>query len=325
MSAPSQLPANIRDQAIAWLVQEQSGCMNASQHEALQQWRQSDPLHELAWQRMGGIGQHLERHRPTLGDAHARQVLQAAPYQPTGRRQVLKGIVGLGLLGGASWQVGSSQWLQSTLADQHTATGERRELRLADGTQLWLNTRSALDIDYNTQHRHLWLRHGEVDIRSASDPRPLLLTTTDALLRPLGTHFSVRHDDAASGSLLRVSDAQVEVTPRHGGPTQIIDAGWQVRILAGDIQPRQPARDSDNAWIEGLIVAERMRLGDFIAELSRYRPGILRCDPAVAELRLTGSYPLDDTDRILAMLQRSLPVGIRSRSRYWVTITPRHA
>ena len=38
---------------------------------------------------------------------------------------------------------------------------------------------------------------------------------------------------------------------------------------------------------------------------ARHRPGLLRCEPSVAELRLTGTYPLKDTDLILAKLERS--------------------
>ena len=87
--------------------------------------------------------------------------------------------------------------------------------------------------------------------------------------------------------------------------------------------PAQPANLADTAWIDGFIVAERMRLGDFIQELSRHVPGLLRCDPAVADLRLTGSYPLQDPEQIFSMLEQSLPVTVQRRTRYWTTLTSR--
>ncbi|NQD80860.1 iron dicitrate transport regulator FecR, partial [Pseudomonas sp. CrR14] len=58
-------------------------------------------------------------------------------------------------------------------------------------------------------------------------------------------------------------------------------------------------------------------------ELARHRPGVLRCDPAVAKLPLTGVFPLADTDRVLAALQQSLPVEMQRVTRYWVTVRPR--
>jgi len=61
-------------------------------------------------------------------------------------------------------------------------------------------------------------------------------------------------------------------------------------------------------------------LGQFLRELSRYRPGWLRWDPALESLRVTGTFRLDDTDRVLALLAASLPVAVQARSRYWITL-----
>ncbi|KAG0759335.1 hypothetical protein G6F57_017955 [Rhizopus arrhizus] len=63
-----------------------------------------------------------------------------------------------------------------------------------------------------------------------------------------------------------------------------------------------------------------MRLDAFVAELARYRSGLLRCDPAVADLRVSGVFSLRDTDRALDNLTRGLPVTVAYRSRYWVTV-----
>ena len=72
-----------------------------------------------------------------------------------------------------------------------------------------------------------------------------------------------------------------------------------------------------------MLVADDMRLGDFLAELSRYRSGHLGWDPAVAELRLVGAFPLGDTDRILASLEESLPLRVRRTLSWWVSVEPR--
>ncbi|MGL6091515.1 MAG: hypothetical protein ACRC07_15855, partial [Pseudomonas paracarnis] len=51
--------------------------------------------------------------------------------------------------------------------------------------------------------------------------------------------------------------------------------------------------------------------------------GQLQCDPHVANLLLSGSYPLDDSERILDLLEISLPVKVRRFTRYWVTVQAR--
>ena len=58
-------------------------------------------------------------------------------------------------------------------------------------------------------------------------------------------------------------------------------------------------------------------------QFSRYRPGLLRWDPAVANLRVTGSFQLADTDRVLTLLAATLPVELQWRTRFWVTLIPR--
>jgi transmembrane sensor len=54
--------------------------------------------------------------------------------------------------------------------------------------------------------------------------------------------------------------------------------------------------------------------------LERYRPGVLRWDPSLETLRVTGSFRLDDTDRILNLLAQTLGLEVQARTRYWVTL-----
>jgi len=88
------------------------------------------------------------------------------------------------------------------------------------------------------------------------------------------------------------------------------------------VQPARPAPHAA-AWVQGALYADNMRLDDFIDELGRHRPGRLACDPAVAGLRISGSFPLGDTDRILAAVERALPVQAQRYTRYWVTLRAR--
>ncbi|WZB64613.1 hypothetical protein WJ970_28925 [Achromobacter xylosoxidans] len=49
----------------------------------------------------------------------------------------------------------------------------------------------------------------------------------------------------------------------------------------------------------------------------------LACDPYVAGLRISGSFPLADTDRALAAVERALPVQVLRYTRYWVVLRGR--
>jgi len=66
-------------------------------------------------------------------------------------------------------------------------------------------------------------------------------------------------------------------------------------------------------------------LGDLLAQLARYRRGHLECAPEVAQLKVSGAFPVDDTDRALAALVSRFPLQLRSRTRYWVRVEARDA
>ncbi|MBD9578353.1 FecR domain-containing protein [Pseudomonas sp. PDM23] len=312
----------IRDQAIAWFTLAQSGCMSEAEQRQLLLWREADSEHERAWQRLSSIPLGLQRHAGRLADPLLRQLAGRRHYDEMDRRKALKVLVGFGLLGGLAWQGRDTPWVQGAMADYHTATGERTQRTLPDGTQLWLNTATAVDLHYTDNVRELRLRYGEIEILTARDSagRPLRVVSGDAVLQPLGTRFRVRREHDGRGTLLAVTQGRVAASSLAGGEARVIEAGSQARIGAAGVSAPQALDVNDGAWVDGYLVAERMRLADFLAELDRYRPGLLRCDPAVAGIRLSGSYPLGDTDQVLAMLQDSLPVTIQRRTRYWVTV-----
>jgi transmembrane sensor len=69
-------------------------------------------------------------------------------------------------------------------------------------------------------------------------------------------------------------------------------------------------------------VVEDLPLGDLLATLGEYRRGYLGLDPSLESLRISGSFPLNDTDRALAALPPSLPVRIERHTDWWVKVVP---
>lgn len=150
----------VLDQALEWLVLLQSGISPPEQQAACLAWRRADPQHELAWQRLAGIGQDLRDSTRSLPAPHARQLLQARSHP--GRRTLLKGIVGLGVVAASSWSVRERLLLPQLFSDYHTATGERRQLQLAAGASLQLDTRTSLDQKASPQGLQLRLNSGRL-------------------------------------------------------------------------------------------------------------------------------------------------------------------
>ncbi|WP_025127918.1 FecR domain-containing protein [Pseudomonas sp. PH1b] len=311
----------VRDAAIDWMVRLQSGIMSAADHQALQTWRQASATNEQAWQRVLSLPLLQQPGAHLLADVTARRALEAAGPNQQRRRHVLKCLCALGLLGGISWQGAGSAFVRSALATYRTGTGERRQWTLADGSSLWLNTASAVNLDLTADSRNLQLVEGELALEAATESRGLQVLTADAVLHSRGAHLLLRHD--RQGTRVTVLEGLVQLHSRYGQASLPLEAGWQVRVDGRGIgQASRVDRFMAQAWLRGILPAERMRLDALLAELSRYRPGVLHCSEQVAALRLTGSFQLDDTDAALALVARTLPVRIERRTRYWVTVVP---
>lgn len=127
----------------------------------------------------------------------------------------------------------------------------------------------------------------------------------------------MRHDRQSTQVTVLRGLVQVH-TRGHPLPLRL-EAGWRTQVNSQGSPRRSLSMGSLlQAWLRGLPPAERMRLDALLAELSRYRPGILRCGETVAGLRVTGSFQLDDTDAALALLAQALPVRIERRTRLYI-------
>ncbi|WP_263145041.1 FecR domain-containing protein [Pseudomonas sp. RIT-PI-AD] len=298
--------------AARWLALMESGAASAHDLAGLQRWRERSASHEYAWQKAQALRTRFEG-LPT-------ELAMASLDRPDpSRRRLLKGVLGLAAIAPAAWLATRTLPLDAWRADLSTATGERRRITLADGSQLDLNTASAVNLDEG--RRRLALVRGEIALRLAGGA-PFSVDTLYGEARLAGGELCVRQDDAACE--FSVFAGVAEIRPSASG-VLVLGAGQRVRLDRAGVEPVHTFDIRQPGWCQGVITANDRPLGAFLRELERYRPGILRWSPALESLRVTGSFRLDDTDRILALLAASLPLDVRSRTRYWVTLVPRGA
>jgi len=316
-SPASALNMNVVEQAIAWRVRLASGMAAADELAACQHWRAQHPDNELAWQRLDALGGRFAAIPAHLGHA----ALDGARHDPQ-RRRALKALAVLIAAGGAGAVVTQGGGVQPWLADLRTGVGERRKITLPDGGSLHLNASTAVDIHYSSEQRLVRLYQGEILVETAADPQRRLfwVNTPQGRLRALGTRFLVREQGEACD--LAVYAGSVEVHPGNGSSASVVTQGWQTRFNLDGVMPAQAADNERSSWVDGVLVARQMRLADFTAELNRQRHGVLRCDPAVADLRISGVFPLDDSERALQAVSQTLPVQVLYRTRWWVTLAP---
>ncbi|MEX3776877.1 FecR domain-containing protein [Pseudomonas sp. MYb118] len=310
MHAQAPISREIARQAAQWLVLMHEQPLSATQQQACARWRQTDPEHERAWQRVVHVQQQLGGLPPGIAIGTLNRQ----------RRQALKALLVLAAITPAGYLGYRISAQQGWMADFHTALGERRQMTLADGTVLNLNTDTAVDVSYDDSQRMIRLIRGEILVTTAPDPagRPMRVTSAQGLMEPLGTRFSVRQFDGTTQ--LAVLQGRVRATPVHA-TAQIVEAGEQRSFSDTSFGPLRMTSALNASWTQGQLAVDNMPLRDFCEELTRYRPGRLRCDDTAADLRISGGFQLDDTDAILAALPNTLPVNVAYRTRYWVTVS----
>lgn len=310
----------IAREAANWFVRLQNSSADAAEHAAGAEWRARHADHERAWQlaeRFSGRAQQL------AGDAG-----RAALERPRSleRRQVLKTLTLLIVAAPLGFAAHRSLPWREWQADERTATGEQRTLHLPDGGQIRLNTGSAVDIAYDDNVRRVRLIAGEMlfEVPHEQARRPFIVDTAEAEITLLGSRLLVRQ--YPQSTYLAALEGAVQIRPRlsRGDDGLMrLAAGQQTRVNSLAAEPAMALAQNRLDWLSNVLRAEKMRLDDFITELDRYRPGLLRCDPAVAGLLISGTFQLRDTDQILRALSQTLPVDIHYRTSYWVTITAR--
>ena len=325
-AAPAQAAEQrILEQAANWFAVLGSPSATAADRQRWQAWCDADARHRDAWQRVDAISAAFDR-LPSRDRADAHQTLAAATRRQAARRRAAKLLFATGSGGILAWLLAEQQGLAPWSADFRTATGERRRVELADGAQIWLNTDSAVDVHYGADQRRLDLRRGEILVTTAADrvepARPFVVETAQGVIRALGTRFAVRLQDDATR--VDVFDGRVELWPRSvGAPRSLLAAGQRGQLTATTVSAPGPAEAAREAWRDGLLLANDVRLGDLIADLARYRRGHLGCTAAVADLRVVGAYDLADTDRVLAAIEATLPVRVRCLLPWWVVVDAR--
>jgi len=317
---------DIVERAADWFVRLQDARDEKTVRE-WERWCQADPEHAVIWRRFAEMDQSVPDGRRGQDQA-AVQTVQLATRLRSRRRhlKLLASMVTVGLAGTGTYRYAcDAGWL----AEYRTGIGEQRALQLGEpGIALLLNTDTAIDVVDNAPFVDVHLHGGELlmDSVDRAQRANVRVVTRDATITPDRARMVVRYlrRGMHRHTLAALTAGRAQVTTIGQINGEII-AGQATSIGAGRIAMAHRYPEREFAWTQDMLVAENMRLDAFLEELGRYRQGIVRCDDAVAGLRVTGTFRIHDTDRVLAVLAESLDLRIEMRSRYWVTVMANEA
>jgi transmembrane sensor len=302
--------------ATEWMALLHSGEMDASERSAFEAWRSSDPSHAIAFSRLEMLWGQFD----TLPPKPAINALEKA-LKPV-RRNYLRPALGALLLALLAWQgiARGPLWL----ADQRTGFAQRLDIELDDHSRLQLNSDSAVDVHFDARQRLIELKRGELWVQVAKDPqRPFIVRTEQGTVTALGTQFLVRREDGRTQ--VTVLESAISAKPGNAPERAArVAAGQQATLFADHVDgPNAQSKGDPAAWTRGLLKVEDRPLVEVLDELARYRKGVMHFDrQALQGLRVSGVFPLDDSDKALQALQANLPIRLQRFTDWVLWIRP---
>lgn len=310
MSLISQEPQqrSIREVAAEWAVLLADDALDDGQQQALQHWLQADARHAEAlafaqrtWAALGSLPADKPSRRRALPvppelARHPRRHARLRRWGAAACLALLLGGLGLNQ---------SERLLLPLLADHRTASGEVRSLTLADGSEVTLDSASAIRLDYSAGQRRIELLAGAAIFQVAPQAdRPFVVEASGGSTQALGTRFVVQRE-AGAGALVGVLEHAVQVTAAD--QQRRLQEGDSLRYDAAGLHDVALDLQRATSWQRGLLVFDRQPLGQVIEQLNRYRPGyILVGNDAIAQREVSGVFRLDALDDALATLTREM-------------------
>ncbi|WP_152974931.1 FecR family protein [Pseudomonas sp. RIT-PI-q] len=197
-------------------------------------------------------------------------------------------------------------WLDRLRADYATGTGEMRRVELADGSELQLNTDTAVQIRMDAGERHVRLLRGEAWFVVTKDAaRPFIVESGNGRVRVVGTQFSVAQRE--DQTRVQVAEGRVEVNAGRGDPVYLEPGRaveYQDRQLTA-VHGFDPA--SGFAWRQRQLVFRQQSLSEVVDELNRYWPGrTLVLGNDLRERQVSGVFDIDKPEAVLKALVYTL-------------------
>lgn len=346
----------IEERAAAWLVKRDSGQWTAEDEHEFAEWLAESSANEVAFIRLEAVWDQTLRLKalgagipPGLvpppnawrlspfvdeaGDSRNHDALDSGAGLSSRRRGVLAvaATVLVVIASGGVW------YLRSQGPIYQTAVGGIASVPMSDGSNVTLNTDSAIRVAVTEAQRRVELDRGEAFFQVAADPnRPFVVNAGKKRVIAVGTKFSVRRTDdggvrvVVTEGKVRVEDASIVDVLRSRksskGATNVADssipkaANGEVLVTAGTVartiddgvlvQRRDEAQVEDYlSWRTGFLTFREIPLRDAVAEFNRYNERkITIADPAVAEMPISGKFRTTNFEAFIRLLEDGFPV-----------------
>jgi transmembrane sensor len=340
---------NIEAEARDWIVQfDGEASPNPKTIQEFRAWLRTTPLHRQVFEEIATVWKDLD-HWSEFLDAAKSEVESgvAKPYSGPARHRYMMKFAAAGSLGALMLAGGLTyhRWFDPNAAREYkTAVGEIRSIALRDGSNVQLDTGTAVDVTYDGSFRLIHLKEGQAFFKVFHDAnRPFIVYVGKYAVRAVGTAFSVRSQDGGNKLDLTVTEGRVQVaelkTPVANGPisdfSQSKNVSSLVAVVVGERlslnedgqivqQHEEPARiEKDLAWRDGMLIFDNDSLEEVVSKINRYtQVRIVISDDSIRGLKFGGYFKVGDVPAILATLNQNFGLHVEKVNDRLVYLSP---
>jgi transmembrane sensor len=252
------------------------------------------------WSDVGGLGKLPADLRNSFGRLPARPPAMA-------RRAMLAGMGLFAVAGGTTLF-----WRSAGAKVYETEVGEQKHVALADGSQLFLDARTRIEVSFSETTRLVDMQYGRANFHVVPDlKRPFIVQAAEKKIVATRCNFDVRCEDGKVQVVLIHGEADVKPASRPQARGERLQAGERL-VASNDIETRdKPDMTHVLAWQTGYEMFDGEELSQAADEMNRYSTAKLAVDPSVAGLKVSGVYRVGDNSAFAHSLTKLLPVTVR--------------
>ncbi len=317
--------SEIEAQAAHWIERRDFGNWTLDNEAALEAWLGQSLSHRVAYDRLD-LGWQCAGRLTVLRQAKPFRKEQA-PGRNVGpflRRLVIFATAASAAM--AAILIGKLAFFGDRQVTYATSVGGREIIRMVDGSQIELNTDTAIRISDRLNRREVWLDRGEAYFQVVHDTaHPFIVNAGNRRITDLGTKFSVRRDGASLKVAVSEGGVRLESGDETSPPQTFVLTPGQVAFATTkgvSITKEDGAGLKDDlAWRSGVLIFHHTRLADAAEEFNRYNHRkIAITDPAVANLEIGGTFPTTDVEGFAEVSRYVLHLRV-TKSREAIRIT----
>jgi transmembrane sensor len=321
----------IRQVAAAWVVKIENQDLSAEEQKSLNNWLQQSPKHKeelyrLAnlWDSMSEIGENINSAEPEV--IHPPLIEKNNLRKKWHTKYMIAACFSLFMVIPLIAFFYNFVDLTSSNGQYTTDVGEQRSITLSDGSEIFLNTNSLVNVSFSRNIRLITLQKGEANFDVAPNKsRPFIVKASNGDVRALGTSFSVRLEKNKVNVLVSHGTVRVRAIEdeKLDNVTTSVNADSEVTVGAGNhvifdnTKVESVIKEDDQTlakklyWKQGFLAFDDEKLSDVVTEISRYtRMNIVISDPQIAELRVGGFYPINNLDKVFTSLELNLGLTV---------------